>query len=97
MKNAFLDCNTKIRLSADIYASEIAGEAVILEKKQGIYYGLNPSGLIIFRHLKEPISLLEIRNLLLEKYDAEPNNLENIIQAFVEKMLAAKIITTIDE
>lgn len=97
MKKTFLDCNTKVRLSPDIYASEISGEAVILEKEQGVYYGLNSSGVILFRHLKEPISSAEIRELLIEKYDADANNLENIIQGFLQEMLAAKIITIIDE
>jgi hypothetical protein len=53
-------------------SSSLGEEAVILELKQGVYYGLNAVGARIWELLKEPRTAGEIRDVILDEYDAEP-------------------------
>jgi hypothetical protein len=43
-----------------------------LELTQGVYYGLNAVGARIWELLKEPRTAGEIRDVILDEYDAEP-------------------------
>lgn len=53
-------------------SSSLGEEAVILELTQGVYYGLNAVGARIWELLKEPRTAGEIRDVILDEYDAEP-------------------------
>jgi hypothetical protein len=53
-------------------SSSLGEEAVILELTQGVYYGLNSVGARIWELLKEPRTAGEIRDVILDEYDAEP-------------------------
>lgn len=53
-------------------SSVLAGEAVILDLKSGVYYGLNDVGARIWNLLQEPRKVDEIRDTLLAEYSVEP-------------------------
>jgi coenzyme PQQ synthesis protein D (PqqD) len=48
---------------------DLAGEVVILNLQDGVYYGLNAVGARIWKLIEEPRSVDEIRAVLLEEYD----------------------------
>jgi hypothetical protein len=58
--------------SANQVSCELAGEAAILDLKQGVYYGLDPVGSTVWQMIVEPRRVSEIRDELLEIYDVEP-------------------------
>jgi hypothetical protein len=51
---------------------DLSGEAVILNLRDGVYYGLNSVGARIWSLLEEPRSVRELRALLLDEYDIDP-------------------------
>jgi hypothetical protein len=53
-------------------SSSLGEEAVILELTHGIYYGLNEVGARIREQLKEPRRAGEIRDVILDEYEVEP-------------------------
>ena len=95
-KVATVTSDTKIHASDSIYGSEIAGEAVFLEPDEGMYYGLNKSGAVIWQYLKQPITVGELCSLLAERYDPASADLEAMVLEFVRELLAAKIIKVVD-
>jgi hypothetical protein len=50
----------------------VGGESVILNVKDGVYYGLNEVGSRVWTLVQEPRTILEIRDQLLEAYDVDP-------------------------
>ena len=96
MKTEIITNQTKIQLSSKLYASEIAAEVVILEITEGVYYGLNKMGAIIYDYVKEPIVVGELCRLLAEKYDPGSADIEAMVLEFVRELLVAKIITVVD-
>jgi len=61
---------TRIALSAEHVSAELEGEAVVLNLKDGVYFGLNPVGSRVWSLLKEaPKSLAELRQAILAEYD----------------------------
>ena len=52
---------------------DVAGEAVILDANQGMYYGLDAVGARVWDLLQEPVSLSLILDTLLAEYDVAPD------------------------
>ena len=63
---------TLIMASRDQVSSDLAGEAVILNLKNGVYYGLDPVGAFIWTLLQEPRTLADLHRTLLAAYQVEP-------------------------
>ena len=76
----------------DQVSADLAGEAVILHLKSGIYYGLDPVGARIWELLKAPRTVAEIRDALLEEYDVEPETCEKDLAALLEKVHEEQLI-----
>ena len=49
-------------------SADLSGEVVILNMRNGEYFGLNSVGAAIWELLQEPRTIAEVRDLLLEMY-----------------------------
>ncbi|MEJ7810644.1 MAG: PqqD family peptide modification chaperone [Gemmatimonadaceae bacterium] len=72
---------TKEQVTADL-----AGEAVILNLKNSVYYGLDPVGVRIWSLLQEPKSVREVRDVLLEEYDVGAEECERSVVSLLEDL-----------
>lgn len=52
-------------------SAEVDGENVILDLDQGVYYGLNPVGTLVWQHIQEPISIGEIVTEITAEYEVD--------------------------
>jgi hypothetical protein len=73
-------------------SSNLAGEAVILDLKAGVYYGLNAVGARIWSLLQRPRPVHEIRYALLQEYEAGSAQCEADLLAALGDMAAAGLI-----
>jgi hypothetical protein len=53
-------------------SSELSGETVILNLKDGLYFGLNAVGNSIWQQIQQPTTFSQIRSQILAEYDVEP-------------------------
>ncbi len=60
-----------VHCSPDQVSCDLAGEAVILNVKAGVYYGLNSLGNRVWELMEEPVSVREIRDAILNQYDVD--------------------------
>jgi len=79
----------------DQVSCDLAGEAVILDMKSGIYYGLNPVGARIWSLIQEPRTVSAVLDMLLEQYDVETDHCEGDLFALLQD-LATKNLIVID-
>jgi hypothetical protein len=53
-------------------SSELSGETVILNLKDGLYFGLNEVGNTVWQQIQQPTPFSQIRSQILAEYDVEP-------------------------
>jgi hypothetical protein len=74
-------------------SADLAGEVVILNLADGVYYGLDPVGARIWALLQEPRTVAELRDALLEEYEVDPEHCEHDILLLLQELAAAGLIT----
>ncbi|MEA5466123.1 lasso peptide biosynthesis PqqD family chaperone [Leptothoe sp. PORK10 BA2] len=78
-------------------ASELEGEAIILNLVSGMYYGLNEVGAKIWELIQQPCTFENILNGLLEEYDVQPDICQQDLAKILEDMKEARLIEVSDE
>jgi len=69
MANADIDRETRVRIAEDVVFRDLAGEAVLLNLKTGVYFGLDPVGTRVWHLIGEGRSVGEIVDALVAEYD----------------------------
>ncbi len=66
--------------------------AAILHLANGTYYSLNEVGGSVWNHLQNPRTIEQIRDLLIDEYDVNPNQCERDLIALLQSMNSAGLI-----
>lgn len=77
-------------------SSDLAGEAVILNLKNGMYYGLDTVGARIWALIQQPHSVAALRDAILAEYDVEAERCERDLLALLTDLAAAQLIEITD-
>ncbi|HVQ13044.1 MAG TPA: PqqD family peptide modification chaperone [Vicinamibacterales bacterium] len=72
--------------AGDLLASEFGDELVILDLRDGVYYGLEDAGAQIWSLLQKPVSVAEIREALVAAYEVEPARCEQDVRALLAEL-----------
>jgi hypothetical protein len=56
----------------DQISCDLEGEAAILNLKDGAYYGLNEVGASVWQLIQTPLSVSQIRDALLDRFEVDP-------------------------
>jgi hypothetical protein len=80
----------------DQVSCDLAGEAAILNIKNGVYYGLDPVGARIWNLMQEPRAVAEIQDVITSEYDVEPERCARDLVGLLEKLLAEGLIEVKD-
>jgi Coenzyme PQQ synthesis protein D (PqqD) len=75
---------------------DLAGEAAILNIKNGACYGLDPVGARIWNLMQEPRAVADIQNTITNEYDVEPERCARDLVGLLEKLLAEGLIEVKD-
>jgi hypothetical protein len=70
----------------DVLGCELKDEAIILDLKSGVYYGLDSMGAHLWELIQSPILVREVRDLILEEYDVEREQCERDLCLFFQEM-----------
>jgi hypothetical protein len=73
-------------------STDMSNETVILDLDSGVYYGLDPVGSFIWKHLQEPRAVTAIRDAVLDKYDVDQARCETDLLALLQKLQAQGLI-----
>jgi len=80
----------------DQVSCDLAGEAAILNMKNGVYYGLDPVGARIWKLMQVPCAVADIQNKIVGEYDVEPERCSRDLFVLLEKLLAEGLIEVKD-
>ena len=87
-----LSDETRIAVSKDQVWCDLAGDAAILNLKNGVYYGLDPVGARIWNLIQEPKTLAEVRDTLLGQYDVDKERLESDLRVLLTQLAEQGLI-----
>jgi hypothetical protein len=74
-------------VASDVVASEFGDELVVLNLRDGVYYGLEDVGARIWKLMQNPVSVTAIREALLAEYDVEPARCEQAICTLLAQLV----------
>lgn len=80
----------------DQASSDLGGEVAILDLKAGVYYGLDAVGARIWSLIQEPRTVNEIRNILLEEYEVEPERCERDLLVLLQRLATEGLVEVED-
>jgi hypothetical protein len=71
---------------------DLAGEVVILNVQDGVYYGLNAVGARIWSLLEEPRMVSQIHETLLDEYEIDPHVCESQLLTLLADLAAHGLV-----
>lgn len=81
-----------LSLSSSQVACELEGEVIILNLPDGQYYGLNEVGARIWALLQEPQTLNQLRDVLLDEFDIEPELCSMELKGIVRELADSGLV-----
>jgi hypothetical protein len=87
-----IKATTTVVVSKDQVSCDLAGEAAILNVKNGVYYGLNPLGARIWNLIQKPRTLSELRDILLREYEVDVSHLESDLRSLLAELAEHDLI-----
>jgi hypothetical protein len=81
-----LSGSTVVTVNNDYVYCKVEDEMVLLGMEDGIYYGLNPVGAFIWEQIKEPKTIDQIRDAILDEYDVEKGECERDLLELLKEL-----------
>jgi hypothetical protein len=92
-----ISLNSTVVVAEGQVSSDLGGEVAILSLKNGVYYGLDAVGARIWELIQGPRTVNEIRDVLLEEYDVEPERCERDLFVLLDQLATENLIDVRDE
>ncbi len=83
-------------MSKDFVYCNVEDEMVLLGMEDGIYYGLNPVGAFIWEQIKEPKTIDEVRDAILDEYDVGKDECEKDLMELLQELTQKGMIVVKD-
>jgi hypothetical protein len=84
--------NSVVVAATDQVSSDLAGEAVILSLRTGMYYGLDRVGARIWALLGAPMRVRDICDAIVGAYEVDPDRCERDVVAFLQQLVTRELI-----
>jgi hypothetical protein len=96
-ENRDISVTSIVAATKDQVSSDVGGETILLSMQSAMYYGLDPVGSRIWELVREPIGVLEIRDVIAREYDVELERCEADVLAFLQELAAKGLIEVRDD
>jgi hypothetical protein len=87
-----ISASANVVASGDLLATELGAELVILNLRDGVYYGLEDVGVRIWQLLQEPVTVATIRDTLVSEYDIEAACCERDVRTLLGELAARGLL-----
>ena len=84
---------TRVKLSDDVLFQELQGEAVLLDLKTGVYFGLDSVGTRIWQLLGEKETLSDVAASICQEFDVTPDLCAQDLVALVDRLREQALLT----
>jgi Coenzyme PQQ synthesis protein D (PqqD) len=87
-----LSFHTIVVAASEQLSCPLGEESAILNLKNSVYYGMNPVGARVWDLLKQPTSVAELRDVLLEEYEVDEERCSKDLLALLETLRSEGLI-----
>ncbi len=87
-----LNRSTVVVAAKELLSGEFDEDAVILDLRDGVYYGLEGVGARIWHQLQRPTSLAALRDAIVAEYEVEPRRCETDLHDLLAHLLDRGLI-----
>jgi len=91
-----LSLSSIVTVSKNHVGGAMDQEMVLLNMKDGMYYGLNNVATYIWEQIQEPIAVARIRDALVKTYAVDPARCEADLLALLRELEAVNLIEIIE-
>ena len=91
LKNAITN-HSVVKKSIDQISCDMAGEAVVLNMKSGMYFGMDQVGALVWSLVQEPRTFEYVREAILQQFEVDRESCERDLMAFLYEMESAELI-----
>ena len=78
---------TLVVAARDVMAADFTPEVVLLNLRDGVYYGLQDVGARVWTLLQSPIAVSAVLDRILEEFDVDRHRCERDVRAFIQQLL----------
>ena len=89
--------HSTVRSGPEQISVELAEEAVILSTKSEVYYGLDEVGARIWHLLKEPMTVQNLLDAILQEFDATADQCEPDLLELLDDLRSKSLVEIYDE
>lgn len=82
----------KIKVAPGVFMQQVSGESVILDSRDGRYFGLDPVGTRMWETLVSYGNLGQAEDALLDEYEVTPDRLHEDMVLLVRKLVERRLI-----
>jgi hypothetical protein len=76
----------------DVLVAPVSSDLVLLDTRNGIYFGLNESGARVWELLQQPSTVAAVYGTLLQDFDVAPDNLWSDLSSLLREMIANQLV-----
>ncbi len=84
--------STRVVAAEDLLVTEFGAELVVLNLRDGVYYGLEDVGARIWRLIQEPVTVAAICDVVASEYDVERVSCEADTRALLGELAARGLV-----
>ena len=81
-----------VRRVADQVSCDMAGEAIVLNMKSGVYFGMDQVAALIWNLIEKPRTVGEIRDAIMQEYEVDSDTCEQDLRSFLDHLQSAGLI-----
>jgi Coenzyme PQQ synthesis protein D (PqqD) len=70
----------------------MAGEAIVLNMKSGVYFGMDQVAALIWNFLEKPHTVAEVREAIMKEYEVDAETCERDLTSFIDNLESAGLI-----
>lgn len=77
---------SRVKAIKEHVSCNLAGEAVILNLQNGIYYGLDPLGAMIWSQIQSPRTVDQVVDMITEEYEVDRDKCIGDLKCFLRDL-----------
>jgi hypothetical protein len=84
--------DTVLAVSDQLLSTQLGSEAVILNLRSGVYFGLDPVGARVWDLIQKPITVAHLRATLLDEFEVDAARLNSDLTDLLGNMQAEGLV-----
>jgi hypothetical protein len=96
MSEVPLESTTSVVRRKEILSAEVDNEVVLMSVEQGVYYGLNPVGALVWSVLREPVRVQDLCEKVVEEFDVTLEQCQPDVLELLDDLRAQHLIQIVE-